>query len=171
MRSSSWVLSLIHICPLTEGPLAQNMMEWLGEEEALSFYDAAAPIVSGASLDMDKAYFASRYGKGTGLDYINCPMDKEQYLAFWQEPVSYTHLAALSSLRGTYQTTVGGRSISYKLVMDALSVFLLGICSVAIGTFMLSAFDGVTLSAALFECTSAFGTVGLTLGITPERCV
>ena len=71
--------------PITEGPLAQNMMEWLGEEEALSFYDAAAPIVSGASLDMDKAYFASRYGKGTGLDYINCPMDKEQYLAFWQE--------------------------------------------------------------------------------------
>ncbi len=71
--------------PLTEGPLAQSMMEWLGEEEALSFYDAAAPIVSGASLDMDKAYFASRYGKGTGLDYINCPMDKEQYLAFWQE--------------------------------------------------------------------------------------
>ena len=71
--------------PLTEGPLAQNMMEWLGEEEALSFYDAAAPIVSGASLDMDKAYFASRYGKGTGLDYINCPMDKEKYLAFWQE--------------------------------------------------------------------------------------
>ena len=70
--------------PLTEGPLAQNMMEWLGEEEALSFYDAAAPIVSGVSLDMDKAYFASRYGKGTGLDYINCPMDKEQYLAFWQ---------------------------------------------------------------------------------------
>lgn len=71
--------------PLTEGPLAQNMMEWLGEEEALSFYDAAAPIVSAASLDMDKAYFASRYGKGTGLDYINCPMDKEQYLAFWRE--------------------------------------------------------------------------------------
>ena len=68
--------------PLTEGPLAQHMMEWLGEEEALSFYDA---IVSGASLDMDKAYFASRYGKGTGMDYINCPMDKEQYLAFWRE--------------------------------------------------------------------------------------
>ena len=74
-------------------------------------------------------------------------------------------MAALSSLRGTYQTTVGGRSISYKLVMDALSVFLLGICSVAVGTFLLSAFDGVTLSSALFECTSAFGTVGLTLGI------
>lgn len=71
--------------PLTEGPLAQHMMEWLGEEEALSFYDAAAPIVSGASLDMDKAYFASRYGKGTGMDYINCPTDKEQYLAFWRE--------------------------------------------------------------------------------------
>ena len=49
-----------------------------------------------------------------------------------------------------------------------MSVFLLGICSVAVGTFLLSAFDGVTLSSALFECTSAFGTVGLTLGITPE---
>ena len=42
-------------------------------------------LYTSASLDMDKAYFASRYGKGTGLDYINCPMDKEQYLAFWQE--------------------------------------------------------------------------------------
>ncbi len=70
--------------PLTEGPLAQDMIRWLGEEQALSFYDAAAPIVSFASLDMEKAYFASRYGKGTGRDYINCPMEKEQYLAFWQ---------------------------------------------------------------------------------------
>lgn len=69
--------------PLTEGPLAQSMIDWLGEEQALSFYDAAAPIVSAASLDMDQAYFASRYGKGTGLDYINCPMDRQQYLAFW----------------------------------------------------------------------------------------
>ena len=67
--------------PLTEGPLAQDMIRWLGEEQALSFYDAAAPIVSFASLDMEKAYFASRYGKGTGRDYINCPMEKEQYLA------------------------------------------------------------------------------------------
>ncbi len=70
--------------PLTDGPLAQNIIHWLGEQQALSFYDAAAPIVSFASLDMDKAYFASRYGKGTGLDYINCPMDQQQYLAFWQ---------------------------------------------------------------------------------------
>ncbi len=70
--------------PLTEGPLAQDMIRWLGEEQALSFYDAAAPIVSFASLDMEKAYFASRYGKGTGRDYINCPLEKEQYLAFWQ---------------------------------------------------------------------------------------
>lgn len=69
--------------PLTDGPLAQNMIDWLGEEQALSFYDAAAPIVSAASLDMEKAYFASRYGKGTGLDYINCPMERDEYLAFW----------------------------------------------------------------------------------------
>ena len=70
--------------PLTDGPLAQNILDWLGQPQALSFYDAAAPIVSGGSIDMSKAFFASRYGKGTGLDYINCPMEKEQYLAFWQ---------------------------------------------------------------------------------------
>ncbi len=77
--------AIIATGPLTDGPLAQDIIDWLGEKEALSFYDAAAPIVSAASLDMDKAYFASRYGKGTGLDYINCPMNREEYLAFWQE--------------------------------------------------------------------------------------
>lgn len=77
-------------------------------------------------------------------------------------------MAALSALRGTYQTTVNGRSISYKLVVDALSVFVFGIFFVCMGTFLVAAFDSVTLSDALFECTSAFGTVGLTLGITPS---
>lgn len=76
-------------------------------------------------------------------------------------------MAAISALKGTYRTTVNGRSISYKLVVDALSVFVFGIFSVALGTFLVSFFDSVSLSAALFECTSAFGTVGLTLGITP----
>ncbi len=66
--------------PLTEGVLAEKIDELFGGEP-MHFYDAAAPIVSFASIDMENAYFASRYGKGTA-DYINCPMDKEQYLAF-----------------------------------------------------------------------------------------
>ncbi len=66
--------------PLTEGVLAENIDKLFGGEP-MHFYDAAAPIVSFASIDMDSAYFGSRYDKGTA-DYINCPMDKEQYLAF-----------------------------------------------------------------------------------------
>ena len=50
----------------------------------LHFYDAAAPIVSFSSIDMTKAFFASRYDKGEA-DYINCPMDKAQYTAFVEQ--------------------------------------------------------------------------------------
>ncbi len=71
--------------PLTEGKLADAIAEKLGAP--LSFFDAAAPIVSYDSIDMSKAYFASRYGKGSP-DYINCPMDKEQYLAFHRELIN-----------------------------------------------------------------------------------
>ena len=66
--------------PLTDGVLAENIDKLFGGEP-MHFYDAAAPIVSFTSIDMESAYFASRYDKGTA-DYINCPMNKEQYLAF-----------------------------------------------------------------------------------------
>ena len=58
-------------------------MEITGEE-SLYFYDAAAPIVTFESIDMNKAYFQSRYGKGEG-EYINCPMNKEEYYNFYNE--------------------------------------------------------------------------------------
>ena len=70
--------------PLTEGALADSISRALGQSAPLHFYDAAAPIVSFASIDMDKAFFASRYGKGTA-DYINCPLSREEYDAFWRE--------------------------------------------------------------------------------------
>ena len=69
--------------PLTSDPLAEAIAEKLGGGTPLNFFDAAAPLVSYDSVDMDSAYFASRYDKGTP-DYINCPMTKEEYLAFWQ---------------------------------------------------------------------------------------
>ncbi|MDO5310368.1 MAG: methylenetetrahydrofolate--tRNA-(uracil(54)-C(5))-methyltransferase (FADH(2)-oxidizing) TrmFO [Clostridia bacterium] len=73
------------------GPLdSDNISEEIGRltgNSYLHFYDAAAPIVSADSIDMTKAFCAARYGKG-GADYINCPMNKEEYAAFWRELVS-----------------------------------------------------------------------------------
>ena len=68
--------------PLTEGALAEDILRRTGRE-SLYFYDAAAPIVTLESLDMEKAYRASRYGKGEAA-YINCPMTREEYHRFWE---------------------------------------------------------------------------------------
>lgn len=68
--------------PLTSDTLFAHIHTWVGGD-FLHFYDAAAPIVTFESVDMDSAYFASRYDKGTP-DYINCPMDREEYDVFWQ---------------------------------------------------------------------------------------
>ena len=72
--------------PLTSEPLAAHIAAMTGED-GLYFYDAVAPIVDFASINMDVAFFASRYDKGDA-DYINCPMDKEQYDAFYQALIS-----------------------------------------------------------------------------------
>ena len=69
--------------PLTSDALAEKLQALLGEHSDLHFFDAAAPLVSAESVDMDSAYSASRDDKGTP-DYINCPMTKEEYQAFWQ---------------------------------------------------------------------------------------
>ena len=69
--------------PLTSDALAERLQKLLGEDTALHFYDAAAPLVSAESVDMEKAWFGSRYDKGTA-DYVNCPMNKEEYDAFWE---------------------------------------------------------------------------------------
>lgn len=67
--------------PLTAGPLAENIEKRCGTR--LSFFDAAAPIVSFDSLDQEKIFFAARYGRGDA-DYINCPMNKAEYEAFYE---------------------------------------------------------------------------------------
>lgn len=69
--------------PLTSEAMSQVLLGLLGEEY-LYFYDAIAPIVDAESLNMDILFAASRYGKGQGDEYLNSPMDKEQYLAFYQ---------------------------------------------------------------------------------------
>ena len=72
--------------PLTSDALAKHLGQLLGESY-LSFFDAAAPIVDASTIDMSKAYFASRYGKGDPC-YINCPMEKDEYDAFYEALVT-----------------------------------------------------------------------------------
>lgn len=78
-------ITIIATGPLTQGAMADIIMDLCGE--GLSFYDAAAPIVTYESLDPDKVFFASRYDRGDA-DYINCPMNKDEYLAFHEALVN-----------------------------------------------------------------------------------
>lgn len=79
-------VTVIATGPLTDGELAQNIAK-LSENGNLSFYDAAAPIVTKESLDFSKVFYGARYGKG-GDDYINCPMNKEEYTVFYNELIN-----------------------------------------------------------------------------------
>lgn len=74
--------------PLTSPRLTETIAA-MTSQDYLYFYDAAAPIVAGDSLDMTKVYRASRYGKGEGDgDYLNCPMNKQEYELFWNELIN-----------------------------------------------------------------------------------
>lgn len=79
-------VTVIATGPLTDADLAADIAEKCRSEH-LNFYDAAAPIVTRDSIDFSKAFFASRYGKGDD-DYINCPMDKQQYTDFYNALIS-----------------------------------------------------------------------------------
>jgi methylenetetrahydrofolate--tRNA-(uracil-5-)-methyltransferase len=82
---AEWDNVIVATGPLTSAPLADSIRA-LTDENALAFFDAIAPIVHKDTIDMSVAWFQSRYDKvgpgGTGADYINCPMTKEQYDAF-----------------------------------------------------------------------------------------
>src|SRR5689334_11753582 len=82
---ADWANVIVATGPLTSAPLADAIRE-LTDETALAFFDAIAPIVHKETVDMSVAWFQSRYDKagpgGTGADYLNCPMTKEQYDAF-----------------------------------------------------------------------------------------
>lgn len=82
---AEWENTIIATGPLTSEALAKDILKTTGED-SLAFFDAIAPIVYKDSIDFDIAWFQSRYDKkgpgGDGADYINCPLDKEQYTAF-----------------------------------------------------------------------------------------
>ena len=85
--------------PLTSGDLYQSLEEVTGEG-GLHFFDAVAPIADASSIDMDQAFYASRYGKG-GADYLNAPMSKEEYQAF-QEALVTAQKAPMSDFDDLY---------------------------------------------------------------------
>jgi len=74
-------MTIVATGPLTDPALASSIGEATGSD-ALAFFDAIAPIVHRDSIDLDVAWFQSRWNKGEGKDYINCPLDREQYAAF-----------------------------------------------------------------------------------------
>ena len=80
-------ITVVATGPLTSEALADTIGKITGGGE-LHFFDAAAPIVDFSTVDMSKAFFASRYGKGDPEDYLNCPMNKEEYDAFYKALVS-----------------------------------------------------------------------------------
>jgi len=79
-------LNIIATGPLTSEALSRAIGRFTGQKH-LYFYDAAAPIVTGESINFNKIYRASRYDKGND-DYLNCPMNQEEYEVFWQELVN-----------------------------------------------------------------------------------
>ena len=100
--------------PLTSDALAAAIAEKIGDGHTLNFFDAAAPLVTFESVDMDSAFFASRYDKGTA-DYINCPMTEEEYDAFWQalttaEEADTIRSATAPSSRAVCETRRRGKS-------------------------------------------------------------
>src|SRR6187402_3157553 len=86
--------AIIATGPLTGAALAEAVRSETGED-ALAFFDAIAPIVHRESIDMTTAWFQSRWDKGDGHDYINCPMNKDEYLAF--------HAALLAGEKGEFR--------------------------------------------------------------------
>ena len=82
---AGWKSVIVATGPLTSQPLAAAVRELTGED-SLAFFDAIAPIVHADSIDLDKAWFQSRYDKagpgGTGKDYVNCPLERDEYLDF-----------------------------------------------------------------------------------------
>ncbi len=77
------IATIVATGPLTSDALASHISQLIGQER-LAFYDAIAPIIDADSVDMEHAFFASRWGKGEGADYLNCPMTQSEYEQFFQ---------------------------------------------------------------------------------------
>ncbi len=93
------IATIVATGPLTSDALALDIAKIIGQER-LAFYDAIAPIIDADSVDMEHAFFASRWGKGEGDDYLNCPMTEIEYGQFFQALISadQAHAKAFENL-------------------------------------------------------------------------
>ncbi len=82
LKDKKWSKVIISTGPLTSSSLSNSLIEITGEE-SLAFFDAIAPIVTKESINFNIAWYQSRYDKGDGNDYINCPLNKEEYNYFY----------------------------------------------------------------------------------------
>lgn len=94
-------LTIIATGPLTSEKLAQSISQSISDEK-LSFYDAIAPVVYKESIDFNKAWYQSRYDKGDKYDYINCPLNKEEYENFVEELINGEKIAFHDFEKPTY---------------------------------------------------------------------
>lgn len=92
-------LTLVATGPLTSGALAEHIRSLTGEDQ-LYFYDSIAPIIEADSIDMDVVFAQSRYDKGEGADYLNCPMTEDEYVAFI-EAMNAAELAPVKAFEET----------------------------------------------------------------------
>lgn len=171
-------ITVIATGPLTSEPLAREIAKLVGDRQ-LSFYDAAAPIVDFSTIDMDRAFFASRYGKGTP-DYINCPMNKDEYAAFY-EALIHAEEAQLHDFeqgekfrvfegcmpvevmarRGRENLFFAGQMTGVEgYVESAASGFVAGLCAArrGRGNNETSPFPATTMIGAMAHYVSAGGT-------------
>ena len=86
LEPCDYALTIVATGPLTSGALSEEIQRITGSQH-LAFYDSISPIVDAESIDMDRVYFAARYDKGTA-DYINCPMNREEYDRFFDALVA-----------------------------------------------------------------------------------
>ena len=86
LESGEYALTIVATGPLTSDALSEEILRITGSEH-LAFYDSISPIVDAESIDMERVYFAARYDKGTP-DYINCPMNREEYDRFYDALVT-----------------------------------------------------------------------------------
>jgi len=86
LESGEYALTIVATGPLTSDALSEEILRITGSEH-LAFYDSISPIVDAESIDMERVYFAARYDKGTA-DYINCPMNREEYDRFYEALVT-----------------------------------------------------------------------------------
>ena len=114
-------ITILAVGPLVSEALAASIAEFTGQDY-LYFYDAIAPVIEADSIDREVVFAASRYGKGGGEDYLNCPMSEQEYERFIAELLAVVVLIALLVVLVVILLVAGAvllTPVVYRLLVDA----------------------------------------------------